>query len=70
MRFTDNPFELLMKQKPRPGREEIPQPPEGSPCRQCSFWRGMVCVGLCYREFMAKVEKDTSGQPGPKSREE
>ncbi|MEQ3192831.1 hypothetical protein AAA173_20775 [Enterocloster aldenensis] len=63
MNFTDSPFEKMMKQKPRGGRpEKTPKAKPGSPCYGCSFWRGMACVGTCYRDL-------TSGQVGPKLNE-
>ncbi|WP_370738184.1 hypothetical protein [Scatolibacter rhodanostii] len=38
-------------------------PPPGSPCCGCSYWRGMACVGVCYRDL---TRSRTSGQVGPK----
>jgi len=63
MNFTDSPFEKMMKQVPRAYRPEVRKPPPGSPCRGCTFWRGMACVGTCYRDLALST---TSGQLGPK----
>nr|WP_312279395.1 hypothetical protein [Oscillibacter sp.] len=64
MNFTDNPFERMMKQKPRPMRPAPPKkPPPGSPCYGCSYWRGIPCLGICYRELTLSR---TSGQLGAK----
>lgn len=48
MRFTDSPFEKMMKQKPRPQAPSIPKAPRGS---GCPYWRGIGCVS-CYRELL------------------
>jgi len=67
--FTNSPFEKMMKQTPRPRTEPMKQPPENSPCRGCSFWQGMACVGLCYKELTLprKEVGVTSGHFVPKS---
>ena len=44
MRFTNSPFETMMKQKPRPQAPATPKPPRGSRCSGCPYWRG---IGLC-----------------------
>lgn len=68
MNFTGSPYEKMMKEKPRPGRPAPPcKPPKGSPCWDCSYWNGSVCVGVCYRDLIFSQRKDTSGQLGPKS---
>ena len=51
MRFTDSPFEKMMKQKPRPQAPSIPKAPRGSRCSGCPYWRGIRCVS-CYRELL------------------
>ena len=51
MRFTDSPFEKMMKQKPRPQAPAPAKPPRGSRCSGCPYWRGIGCVS-CYRELM------------------
>ena len=51
MRFTDSPFEKMMKQKPRPQAPSPAKPPRGSRCSGCPYWRGIGCVS-CYRELM------------------
>ena len=65
MNFTDNPFEKMMKQVPRACRPEAQKAPPGSPCRDCSYWRGMACVGTCYRDLiLLGKEAGTSGSMG------
>ena len=44
--FTDSHFEKMMKQTPRGYREPVAVPPPDSPCRGCTIWRGMACMGL------------------------
>jgi len=62
MNFTDSPFERMMKEVPRPTRPIMEKAPPGSPCHDCSFWRGMACVGTCYKELTAARKGDgTSG---------
>ena len=51
MRFTDSPFEKMMKQKPRPQAPSVPKAPRGSRCSGCPYWRGIGCVS-CYRELL------------------
>lgn len=51
MRFTDSPFEKMMKQKPFPQAPSAPKAPRGSRCSVCPYWRGIGCVS-CYRELM------------------
>ena len=51
MRFTDSPFEKMMKQKPRPQAPSPAKPPRGSRCSGCPYWRGIGCVS-CYRELL------------------
>lgn len=65
--FTNSPFEKMMKQTPRGYREPIATPPPGSPCRGCTIWRGMACLGRCHRQNIPKKEEVTSGQLDPKS---
>ena len=50
MRFTNSPFEKIMKQKPRPQAPATPKP-RGSRCSGCPYWRGISCVS-CYRELL------------------
>lgn len=38
MRFTNSPFEKMMKQKPRPQAPATPKPPRGSRCSGCPYW--------------------------------
>ena len=47
MNFTNNPYEKMMKQKPRPLAPSIPKAPKGSRCSGCPYWRGdRLCVLL------------------------
>lgn len=67
--FTDSPFEKMMKQRPRSYREPVAVPPQESPCRGCTIWRGMACMGLCQRKRKSPAKEEaTSGQVGSKSR--
>jgi len=67
MNFTDSPYEKMMKEKPRPPRRgAAAKPPKGSPCRDCSYWNGTACIGLCYRNLIILPREPASGQPGPK----
>ncbi len=69
MNFTNSPYEKMMKEKPRPPRRgSVSKPPKGSPCRNCGYWNGAPCVGVCYREAKISREKEavTSGQVDPK----
>lgn len=68
MNFTDSTYEKMMKEKPRPYRPApLHKPPKGSLCRDCSYWNGAVCVGVCYRDLILRQREGTSGQLGPKS---
>ncbi len=51
MNFTNNPFEKMMKEKPRPKAPAERKPPRGSACCGCSYWRGVGCV-VCYKELL------------------
>ncbi len=51
MNFTNNPFEKMMKEKPRPKAPAERKPPRGSACCGCSYWRGVRCVA-CYKELL------------------
>ena len=51
MRFTDSPFEKMMKQKPHPQAPSAPKAPRGSRGSGCPYWRGIGWVS-CYRELM------------------
>ena len=51
MNFTKNPYEKMMKKKPRPLVPSIPKAPRGSRCSGCPYWRGISCVS-CYRELL------------------
>ena len=69
MNFTDSPYEKMMKEKPRPPRRDTARKlPKNSPCRDCGYWNGTACIGVCYRDLIILREKGatTSGQVGPK----
>ena len=51
MNFTNNPFEKMMKRPPRQQPPSAEQPPRGSRCSGCPYWRGIGCVS-CYRELL------------------
>lgn len=68
MNFTDSPFERMMKEVPRPPCPDTVKAPLGSPCHNCGYWRGMACVGICYKELTTAWKGDgTSGQNVQKS---
>ncbi len=51
--FTDNPFERLMKQRPRQRQEKLsPVLPKSHPCYGCSYLQGSCGTGVCYRELI------------------
>jgi hypothetical protein len=64
MRFTDSPFESMMREIPPAPRPVSRKAPVGSVCRDCPYWRGMACVGVCCRELTSEqfVPKRTGGQ--------
>ena len=45
MNFTANPLEREMKRRPRPQAPRPDEPPEGSRCCGCPYWRGIPCGG-------------------------
>lgn len=50
--FTDSPFERMMVQKPKYGREEQPPaPPKDHRRYGCSYY-GSGCAGTCYRDLI------------------
>ena len=51
MRFTDSPFEAMMKQKLCSQDPSAPKAPRDSQCSGCPYWRGIGCVSW-YRELM------------------
>lgn len=62
MNFTNNPYEKLMKEVPRPGRGG------SDPCAGCRYLK--ECrrqKGRCRKKFRTLiVQPGASGQPGPK----
>lgn len=62
MRFTDNPLEGLMKQKPEPKPKEPDPRPELPPaCRNCPYRSTLCEYGICWHGWQRK--EDTSGHP-------
>lgn len=63
--FTDSPFERMMVQKQKYGREEQPPaPPKEHRCYGCSYY-GTCCAGTCYRDLIItplkkEAERDLS----------
>lgn len=49
--FTDSPFEKLMME-PEEIHPEPPSLPPGHPCRGCSYYKGVVCIGYCCRKLL------------------
>ena len=49
----------------------VRKPPPGSPCRNCDYWNGTACLGVCYRDLLILQRKghSTSGHNGPMTRE-
>lgn len=55
--FTDSPFERMMTQKPRQGREETPPSlPKDHRCYGCSNY-GACCTGTCHRDIIIKPKR-------------
>ena len=48
MNFTNNRYEKMMKQRPRPMAPSVPKAPR---CAGCPYWRGIRCMA-CYRELL------------------
>lgn len=69
MNFTNNPIERLMKEAPRYSTPGQMPAPKNSLCHGCGYWRGMACVGICYRRLKSTggAEARASGHVGPKS---
>lgn len=60
MRFTDSPYELMMKQKPAGQRAAVNPPPvfpPDHPCHGCPYSRNGPCLGICYRKLMEGRKK-------------
>lgn len=55
MRFTNSPYEDFMKEKSYFKGVQPNQPPKGSYCDGCPYWRGIVCVS-CYKKLMDKAD--------------
>ncbi|USF26494.1 hypothetical protein N510_001422 [Firmicutes bacterium ASF500] len=53
MNFTSNPLEREMKRRPRPRAPRPEQPPRGSRCCGCPYWRGIPC-GSCFQSLLKK----------------
>lgn len=58
MRFTNSPFERMMQQRPTGGGVPRPAPlPRTHPCHGCGSYKGMKCVGPCYRDLIIKPKE-------------
>lgn len=53
MNFTTNPLEREMKRLPRPRAPRPEQPPKGSLCSGCPYWRGIPCVS-CFQSLLSR----------------
>ena len=51
MRFTDSRFEKEMQEPSYIEKPRRTEPPDGSRCEGCPYWRGIMCVS-CYRELL------------------
>ncbi len=67
MNFTNSPMKNDERKAPPLPPGSTAQAAERSPCRDCSYWNGSVCVGVCYRDLILPQREGTSGQLGPKS---
>ncbi len=62
--FTDSPFERMMVQTPKEGREdnEPPALPDGHHCIGCNYKHAACYSGTCHRDIIMlkkkKSEKD------------
>lgn len=53
-RFTNSPLEPFMRQRPGGGAKPRPVlPPKGHKCHGCAFFKGVRCVGICYRDLLS-----------------
>ncbi len=59
--FTDSPFEALMQEIPRAGRENDEKDrlffPEGDKCAGCAYGRSSPCIGACMKEILEGAKK-------------
>ncbi len=53
MNFTNSPYERMMKEVPHYEKHAPQKAPEGSPCAECPYWRGIACV-FCYQKHRKK----------------
>lgn len=51
MIFTNSRFEREMQKPSYIEKPERAEPPDGSRCDRCPYWRGIMCVS-CYRELL------------------
>ncbi len=49
MNFTNSHYERMMKEVPHYEKPALQKAPKGSPCAECPYWRGIVCV-FCYQK--------------------
>ncbi len=55
MNFTANPLEREMTRRPRPQAPRLEQPPKGSRCCGCPYWRGIPC-GSCFQSLLGRPD--------------
>lgn len=63
MRFTDSPYEDMMRQKPtgrRAAAQAPPVLPPGHRCHNCPYGRDAPCLGVCLQQLMRKEEDKCS----------
>ncbi len=53
MNFTPSFYEREMKRPPCAKTPERTEPPKGSRCFRCPYWRGIVCAS-CYRDILKR----------------
>lgn len=58
MKFTNSPYESMMKEIPHIKPSEPATAPEGTRCHGCPYWKGIECM-TCYQELL---NPSTSGR--------
>ena len=56
MRFTNSPYEAMMKKTGYIRPPAPAQAPEGSRCHGCPYWQGIACLS-CYRDLLNSPRK-------------
>lgn len=60
-KFTDSPYEVMMKQKPYSGRPPEVEPPlflSGDKCNGCPYGQAKPCMGICLKDLQTGGKKD------------